>query len=237
MKVLFVGNSHTYFNDMPQLFAEMCGALTGEKSEVTMLAYSSRDLAWHCEEYFSLRFALLYGHYDYCVIQQQGHPFPGEEKTFPYANAITALCEKGGTSPVLIETWAGKGDDAYIGPVSRAYRQYAAETGTLLAPVGELFDLITKEYPEIDLYWPDAGHASAYGDYLLAAMLAGLLTGCCDLSGLPDVGLNSRIELEGSDGRPSACEDVEAIRVPLDPEKTAVIREQIEKILRTDSAR
>ena len=45
MKVLFVGNSHTYFNDMPRLFAEMCGRLTGTEAEVTMLAYPGRSLA------------------------------------------------------------------------------------------------------------------------------------------------------------------------------------------------
>ena len=47
MKVLFVGNSHTYYNDMPRLFAMMCARLTGDEPEVTMLAYSGRSLAWH----------------------------------------------------------------------------------------------------------------------------------------------------------------------------------------------
>lgn len=70
MRVLFLGNSHTYFNDMPRLFADMCGELSGERPEVTMLAYSGRSLAWHREEYFSLRFALLYGGYEYCAAQR-----------------------------------------------------------------------------------------------------------------------------------------------------------------------
>ena len=30
MRVLFVGNSHTYVNDMPHTFAVMCRDLTGE---------------------------------------------------------------------------------------------------------------------------------------------------------------------------------------------------------------
>ena len=34
MKVLFVGNSHTYFNDMPQTFADMCLKGAGEKTDV-----------------------------------------------------------------------------------------------------------------------------------------------------------------------------------------------------------
>ncbi len=232
MKVLFVGNSHTYFNDMPQLFSEMCGAVTGEKTDVTMLAYSNRDLAWHCDEYFALRFALLYGHYDYCVIQQQGHPFPGEETTSRSAQTIMKLCDKAGTKPVITETWGCKGDTAYIVTVSSAYRKLASETGALLLPVGELFDRIEKEHPEIDLHWKDGAHASEYGTYLIAATLTGLLTATYDLSVLPDLGLDSRIDLAGNGGRPCACEDTEAIRVPLDPQKTAVIRMAVEEALR-----
>ena len=58
MKVLFIGNSHTYFNDMPELFARFVECTTGEHPDVTMLAYSCRDLEWHRKEYFTLRFNL-----------------------------------------------------------------------------------------------------------------------------------------------------------------------------------
>ena len=43
MKVLFLGNSHTYFHDMPALFARFGKKTCGEKPHVTMLAYSYRD--------------------------------------------------------------------------------------------------------------------------------------------------------------------------------------------------
>ena len=45
MRILFIGNSHTYFNDMPHLCAELLRA-AGKDVEVTMLtrawAYSQR---------------------------------------------------------------------------------------------------------------------------------------------------------------------------------------------------
>ena len=69
LRVLFVGNSHSYFNDMPELFARFTERTTGVRPSVTMLAYSARDLTWHRTEYFSLRFNLMYGGYDFCVIQ------------------------------------------------------------------------------------------------------------------------------------------------------------------------
>ena len=47
MNVLFVGNSHTYFNDMPALFSRLAETVTGVRPRVTMLAYSDRNLEWH----------------------------------------------------------------------------------------------------------------------------------------------------------------------------------------------
>ena len=32
MKILFIGNSHTYFNDMPQLMADMYRELTAAEA-------------------------------------------------------------------------------------------------------------------------------------------------------------------------------------------------------------
>ena len=51
MKVLFIGNSHTYFNDMPHLFSDMCRKAGEAETDVTMIAYSGRTLAWHEDVY------------------------------------------------------------------------------------------------------------------------------------------------------------------------------------------
>ena len=93
IKVLFIGNSHTYMNDMPRLFQEVYERTTGRRAEATMLAFSGRHLGWHLSEYFSLRFALLYGGYDFCVIQQFGHPIPPIEETEPSLEKLIRLCE------------------------------------------------------------------------------------------------------------------------------------------------
>lgn len=225
MRVLFIGNSHTYFNDMPHTFANMVQSLTGEKPEVTMLAYSNKDLAWHREEYFAVRFAILYGNYDFCVLQQQAHPFPEEETTFENAKRIFRLCETAGTKPVVYMTWAMRGESEVTKQMSDCYRRLAEECGALLAPVGERFKMVQQKHPEIDLFWHDNAHASAYGDYLIAAVFAALLTGKTDLSALPDDGVDFRADFEGENGLPLALESVEAARIRLDPEKTAILRD------------
>jgi hypothetical protein len=222
MRVLFVGNSHTYFHDMPALFRRMCGEITGQRPEVTMLAYSGRSLAWHREEYFALRFALLHGGYDYCVIQQQAHPFPGEEVTEAGVGEIVSLCRKAGTKPVLYMTWAEEAKPENAAVMSRCYRRLAAQYGALPAPVGELFDALRARVP---LYWLAGEHASPYGAYLAAATFAVLLCETRELSGLSDRGFDFRADYDKGGGQPpEALEDAAAEELDLDPALTARIK-------------
>ena len=225
MRVLFIGNSHTYFNDMPHLFARMCACLTGEQPEVTMLAYSDRSLAWHREEYFAVRFALLYGNYDFCVLQQQAHPFPGETSTFESARRIFSLCPAE-TKPVVYMTWAQRGDGENAARMSRAYRALAAECEALLVPVGELFATLQEKRPDIDLYWHDGAHVSPYGDWLIAAAFAKILCGKRDLSALPDTGIDFQADFAG----PTALENPAQAVVRLNPEKLKILRDAVERL-------
>lgn len=235
MKVLFIGNSHTYFNDMPHLFAKMCEALIGERTEVTMLAFSNRKLDWHCEEYFSVRFALLYGHYDYCVIQQFGHPVPPIEETEPSVEKLVRLCERVGTKPVLYMTWAKRDEPEKAALISGIYRTLAERYHTLLAPIAESFEALRTEHPEIDLYWFDGSHASPYGDYLIAATFASLLTGQTDLSALPDAVIDFRVRF-GKDKDPSAIEDPAEAKRPAEPAVTATLRQYASRAARNGNA-
>ena len=104
------------------------------------------------------------------------------------------------------------------------YAALAAETSALLAPVGELFDTIQLTNPEIDLYWHDGEHASAYGDYLIAAVLSSLLCKTTDLSALDDQAIDFDLDFEGENGMPLAKERASDCVVQLAPEKTAVLR-------------
>ncbi len=231
MKVLFLGNSHTYFNDMPMLFSRMYGQLTGEDAEVTMLAYGGRTLKWHYDEYMSLRFALEYGNYDYCVIQQQAHPFPGEEVTAPYMEKIVAMCRAAGAEPVIYMPWAEKKMPENAALHSALYRKLAEKEKAMLAPVGELFERVNREQPGIDLYFRDGEHASPLGDYMIALCFAALISGRKDLSGVNSRGIDFRIDFDAEAGRivlPCGAKEAET---DLDPEKTAYLKKVVEEAL------
>ena len=229
MRVLFVGNSHTYFHDMPAQFARMVREMTGEEPQIQMLAYSGRSLGWHREEYFALRFALLRGGFDYCVLQQQAHPFPGEEVTEAALRQILPLCEKAGTRPVLFMTWAEKAKSENAPRMSRCYRSLAQRYDALLAPIGELFERFRGT--DIELYWRDGEHASPYGSYLIAASLAALLCGADKLDLLSDLGCDFTVSFEGEEGLPTAETDLQRCQTALDGEKAARLRAAVKALL------
>ena len=217
MNILFLGNSHTYFHDMPELFARFAEKTCGEKPRVTMLAYSGRSLDWHRKEYFSLRFNLMYGQYDYCLIQQAAHPYPPVEATLKIGAEIIDLCHRCGVKPIVYMTWAEKCFPENQQKMIDTCEKLAAENNALLAPVGRFWQRVRTEHGDIDLFHTDGEHAGPYGDFLVAATLCNLLYGAVS----PEVcgmGHDFLGPLPLDFSRPLVLED-DSVRVRLDEEK------------------
>ena len=110
MKVLFLGNSHTFYNDMPQIFADICKE-RGKDVEVAMQAHPGVTYGWHYQQLTELRFALIHGGFDYMVMQQAAHsPCPSKEETLEDAGRIIALARQCGVIPIQTMPWAEKRD-------------------------------------------------------------------------------------------------------------------------------
>ncbi len=229
IRVLFVGNSHTYMNDMPELFRLIYEKTAGARAAVTMLAYSGRHLRWHADEFFSLRFELLYGGYDYCVIQQAAHPFPPEEETLADGERVLALCRAGGVTPVFFMTWAEKRAPEHQEKMIAVYEKLHAMAPSLLAPVGKVWQAVRESHPEIELYYADGEHASPQGDLLAASVLCAAITGRTDVA-MP----GHMLDFKGNapaDQSPHVVLSREAAVVPLDEGAAAAIREAMREVM------
>ena len=77
-KMLFIGNSHTYVNQMPQMVSELFRIYDDEEALPVMLTQGGMTLRWHGDQE-QTHFNIRYGHYDFVVLQQATHPFDGEE--------------------------------------------------------------------------------------------------------------------------------------------------------------
>ncbi len=174
LRILFIGNSHTYYNDMP-LLAERELEQAGCTCEVTMLAHPNWYLAQHAEE-AEARFNILFGRYDYVILQEYAHPFGPEEKFFDAVRALAALIREAGSTPVIYMPWARKNEPEAQPRMTAAHRKIAEEAGALLVPVGEEWWGYRESRPGLEMYAEDGAHASPAGSRFAAAMIAGVIT-------------------------------------------------------------
>lgn len=161
LRILFTGNSHTYFNDMP-LMVQRRAIDEGHDCRITMIAHGGWYLAQHAEEP-DVRFNILYGHYDYVVLQEHAHPFGPEDKFMEAAIKLNELIRTAGSIPVIYECWARKNQPEAQESMNEAHRRVADQIGALLAPVGENWWGYMKSWPNLEMYAEGGAHASPAG--------------------------------------------------------------------------
>lgn len=175
-KLLFIGNSHTYFNDMPHMVTELFRIYQGEEVFPVMLTQGGMTLRWHADQP-QTRFNLQYGGYDYVVFQQATHPFDGKEALIRGAKSLLELVPPKGTKPVAYMTWAQKSRPQDQAELTDAFIALAKEEGLLLAPAGMIWEKMRNACPEAELYYLDGAHTSRLGAYLAAVSIMMAISG------------------------------------------------------------
>lgn len=168
MKVLFIGNSHTYVHHVPARFARYC-ADHGLAVEVTMLCKGGMGLDWHAKEP-QTAFNLTFGGYDAVVLQHLAHPFPGKESIIDGIKAVDPFIPSY-TKKYVYMPWTEKvnpqGQDAMI----EACTEAAQAVGATLCPVGKLWHPLRQAHPCEEFYFVDGEHSSVLGASLAAVVI------------------------------------------------------------------
>lgn len=184
-RILFVGNSHTYTNDMPFIVKGMWECATGDNTvSIAEVASLSVSLQWHSEQ-AATRGNIRFGGWDYVVIQQVSQPFSGVEALLREAGMlIDELIVPSGARPIAFLTWPRKDQPEKQHELTLAYQELCRQHAALLAPVGIAWDITKRAWPQIELYALDGGHASIAGSYLTSLVFMRVLTDR-DIIGLP----------------------------------------------------
>lgn len=185
-RILFIGNSYTYRNNMPLLFekiaqskgksVEVCAVTTGrfnffkhahsmkvieslknEKWDVIILQGSSRDM---------LRDSSFFNHKTYPAVSKLMSYIQKFQKssqtyfymTWPYRNGVRKDMRFSNPDTMLLA-------------VENGYNILSAKYQVPIIPVGKVFRSFYKNNPQIDLYVRDNSHPSFYGSYLVACTM------------------------------------------------------------------
>ena len=179
--ILFIGNSHTYYENLPWLFAAICKQ-AGIEVRVVMCTHGGVDWHWHLSSSCALP-NIRHGNYDFVVIQQKAHPFGGEEILFEQGLPLITEIQAVKSIPVLFNTWSEKKNPAVQQAVDDAHDKLCKMfDGCLLARCGTAWHSLRGI---IDLYHSDGEHQNSCGAYLNASVLAKTIFGV-DILALPD---------------------------------------------------
>jgi len=185
MKVLFVGNSHTFFNDMPQMLS-VFGKARGMDIFVVQNTSGGRGLDWQANQ-FDVRFNVLFGGYDYIVMQHIAHPFGGEEELLQSAGNLMQYVSRSDAAPIAFLPWSEENNPQGQAFLNEAHNALVkAHPSIKIAPIGLVWDKVRNENPEIQLYYSDGEHAAPHGSWLIAATIFRTITGET-AAGLPSV--------------------------------------------------
>ena len=193
-QVLFIGNSYTYMNGLPELINQIA------ISKGNSLIYESHTpggstLMQHSSN--SNVQSLLYAtEWDYVILQEQSQnpSFPPSQvasQVYPYAESLCEDIREANpcTEPIFFMTWGRENGDSqncanyppictYEGMQDRlteSYTEMAQNNESLLAPIGIAWKDIREQHPEINLYSSDGSHPSIQGSYLAACIFYAVL--------------------------------------------------------------
>ncbi|MEZ4977678.1 MAG: T9SS type A sorting domain-containing protein [Chitinophagales bacterium] len=188
-RVLFLGNSYTYVNNLPNLIDQLAISAGND------LIYDSNTpggytFQGHSTNATSLN-KIASNQWDYVVLQEQSQipSFPPSQVAtdcYPYAAILndSILSNNPCTEPLFYMTWGRKNGDAsncafypplctYAGMQDRlktSYMELATNNNASVAPVGVAWEMVRNLYPSIELYSPDESHPSLAGSYLAACV-------------------------------------------------------------------
>lgn len=196
-KVLFVGNSFTYYNNSLhnhyRALVRASGAEFAKPSRGRILTISGGHLPEHIGG-----FANMVRSDDWDAVIMQGHSLgpiseataaPFQEAARNYSTIIRAQ----GAEPVFFMTWAYSGKPEMTALLNEAYTSIGEELDATVVPVGLAFERVTIDRPEIALRTNDKKHPSLEGTYLAACTFFAVLHGASP-EGLPyDAGLDAEL--------------------------------------------
>ena len=180
-KILFIGNSYTYYNSSPELVRQMAMEKFPDRTvKVKLVSQGGMTLKRHWERGEAQK-AIKSGSWNYVVLQEQsklGMPviidnevyFGETELFFEYAKKFDEVIKKSGAQTVFFMTWSVKNRPNEQELLTYAYSSIAKELQAKIAPVGLVWDKV-RQKEGFDLYVRDGSHPSAHGSYLVATTL------------------------------------------------------------------
>ena len=185
LKLLFIGNSYIYYNDLPRMLESMASV-----SDIPLLTGVVAGGGFSLEKHIGLgnvqpaleglepatrwssskrvvRVPPISGSWDWVILQEHSmRPLENPEKLFESANSIASAVKAKGSMPVLLVTWARQYAPEAQPDLTRAITDTAKKVGAQVVNAGDAWQTAIRE--GFVLHLDDASHPNASGWALCA---------------------------------------------------------------------
>lgn len=184
-RVLFIGNSLTYFNDLPGTLVGL-GRSVDDTFLVRSAARPNLALIDHINGESDAIEAIQSGGWDYVVLQQGPSALPESRDTLILAaRRLDPVIRRSGGRSALLMVWPESVRFTVFDDVRDSYLSAAEEVDGIFLPAGEAWRAAWARDPGLAFYGPDGYHPSPLGTYAAALVVYEGVTGR-DARLLPD---------------------------------------------------
>ena len=192
-RVLFVGNSYTQVNNLPQIVSNIALSMG---DTMTYASNTPGGCTFEMHSRNQSMTMICEGGWDFVVLQEQSQlpAFPMdsvEMYVFPFAQQLvdSVYAYNPCAEPMFYMTWGRKnGDtefgyppmDTYEGMDSLLYARYmqmGEDNDASVCPVGRVWHYLRDHHEEIELYMSDGSHPSLAGSYAAACAFYTMIFG------------------------------------------------------------
>lgn len=181
IKILFIGNSYTFTNDFPGIFARLAQE-DGRNLNIATRAAGGWTLRRHAESNETIE-TIQETAWDHVVLQEQSvipsDPEERVESMYPAVRSLHHEIDQIDADVLLFMTWGrrdGLPEKGYRGfeemqtEITRGYLEIANELDLAVAPVGTAWQRVIAEEVGLDLWQSDGSHPNMAGSYLAACV-------------------------------------------------------------------
>ncbi len=167
VRVLFIGNSLTYENDLPRTIADMAKAVADTPLVYRTVARPNYSLEDHYADGVERSIA---GKGWQVVVMQQGPSttLANQIHLTAWSEELDAFVSAAGARSALYEVAPGGTDPVAFDAVRDSYRNAALNVDGMFIPAAEAFREAWSEDPTLVFYQADQFHPSRLGTYLIA---------------------------------------------------------------------
>ena len=178
--ILFIGNSLSYYNDLPDLLTKIAEAY-GQDLGADCHCLGNYALVDHWNDGI-IKALIANNQYDYIFMQQGPSSQPeGRGLLLEYGEVITSFADEYGTKSGFYMVWPSVTYYHTFDGVIESYTMAAEQTGSLLLPVGKVWQEYAEREGFESLYSGDFFHPSLKGSFLAAWVMFRTLNPSVDI--------------------------------------------------------